>query len=605
MKRMAPIFFSSAVLGALLLAVGCTQLPNGKGMAEGDEAASSLAAEQAAVSRNPLKNAYFGDLHLHTSYSFDAYTMLGTVIDPDQVYQFAQGKPVEFMGQIVSQSGPPLDFIAVTDHGEWLGVGNTVAPSILAKLKGWARNPFAPPEADIKELEHSAWAREIAAANRNYAPGRFTTFIGYEWTSWPGGVNLHRNVIWKGEEAPYPFSSHDSSDPRALWNYLEAARKDGFESLAIPHNPNWSDGQMFAWTQVDGTPMDRQYALERARNEPLVEIVQNKGQSETHPSLSVTDEFSNFEIWDHQEFSSKTHKKPGSYVRDALGRGLVIENRIGVNPFHFGFAGGSDFHNGLSDSSESAYNGPTGSHYPEERAAKILSGVQATVDASLYELSSGGLTGVWAEANTRPAIFDALRRKETFATSGTRLRVRFFGGWNISSSLFDDPRWVSRAYAQGVPMGGDLPVSKAPGKSPVFAVWAVKDPNGASLDRVQIVKVWTESGKKKEKIFNIAFAGDRKVDPETGSISPVGNSVDPKTLHYDNSIGATELKTIWRDPEFDARTGAIYYVRVLEIPTPRWTTMMAKKAGTNPPAGVPETIQERGWSSPIWYRPER
>ncbi|MGA2839869.1 MAG: DUF3604 domain-containing protein [Steroidobacteraceae bacterium] len=590
------------------------------------------AALGAAVHADPAdRQAYYGDLHLHTSYSFDAYVLFGAKVDPDAAYRFARGESVDFLGGTAKRN-EPLDFLAVTDHSENIGVFNSLDDpnSEFSKSevgKAFKANPvktffdsilsgtFASGKLlagvnNAKELSQSAWQREIEAANRNYRPGTFTTFIAYEWSSMPDGQNLHRNVIFRGDKAPNPFSSVDSPKPEDLWNWLDKIRKDGYEALAIPHNSNASNGLMFDWNDSNGRPIDQAYAEQRASDEPLVEIAQNKGASETHPILSPNDEFSNFEFYDHLLISQKKSKPEGSYVRDALGRGLEISQRTaGVNPYKYGIIGASDFHNGLSTSSEEAFVGTFGGIDPTRPLPstndffKNYGEARKIVAANLYETSSGNLTGVWAERNTREAIYDAFRRKETFATSGTRLKVRFFGGWDFPSAITKEAQWVNRAYAKGVPMGGDLPVKPSSVAAPRFIAWGVKDPNGANLDRLQVIKIWLQDGKHVERIYELALSNGRKVDPRSGKAPAVGSTVDLKTAAYHNSIGATQLSAVWQDPHFDPSVAAAYYLRVLEIPTPRWSTIVSVKRGEPLPADVPATIQERAWSSPIWYVP--
>jgi hypothetical protein len=590
------------------------------------------AALGAAVHADPAdRQAYYGDLHLHTSYSFDAYVLFGAKVDPDAAYRFARGESVDFLGGTAKRN-EPLDFLAVTDHSENIGVFNSLDDpnSEFSKSevgKAFKANPvktffdsilsgtFASGKLlagvnNAKELSQSAWQREIEAANRNYRPGTFTTFIAYEWSSMPDGQNLHRNVIFRGDKAPNPFSSVDSPKPEDLWNWLDKIRKDGYEALAIPHNSNASNGLMFDWNDSNGRPIDQAYAEQRASDEPLVEIAQNKGASETHPILSPNDEFSNFEFYDHLLISQKKSKPEGSYVRDALGRGLEISQRTaGVNPYKYGIIGASDFHNGLSTSSEEAFVGTFGGIDPTRPLPstndffKNYGEARKIVAANLYETSSGNLTGVWAERNTREAIYDAFRRKETFATSGTRLKVRFFGGWDFPSAITKEAQWVNRAYAKGVPMGGDLPVKPSSVAAPRFIAWGVKDPNGANLDRLQVIKIWLQDGKHVERIYELALSNGRKVDPRSGKAPAVGSTVDLKTAAYHNSIGATQLSAVWQDPHFDPSVAAAYYLRVLEIPTPRWSTIVSVKRGEPLPADVPATIQERARSSPIWYVP--
>jgi hypothetical protein len=598
-------------------------------------AAGQAETAPAAIPAYPLRNAYFGDLHLHTSYSFDAYVLMGTKADPETAYRFARGEPVEYLGQMV-QRNEPLDFLAVTDHAENIGVFNqledpnsAVSHSELGKaLKqalaagssadariGLTKQFFAlrehglPPE--LQAIPASAWDREIRMANRYYEPGKFTTFIAYEWTSFPDGANLHRNVIFKGDSAPAPFTSIDSQNPEDLWTWLEKIRKQGHEAIAIPHNGNASNGLMYDWTTLDGRPIDRAYAELRQANEPLSEMSQNKGSSDTHPMLSPNDEFANFEIYDHLLASTQPSKPQGSYVRDALSRGLVLQRIVGVNPYKYGVEGGSDLHGALSVSTQSDYAGNMaganlgGGRPTKEQAVGLLSNSNEGASALTPLITTAGnLTGAWAESNTRESLYNALRRKETFATSGTRLKVRFFGGWNLDKSLVKQSDWVKTAYGRAVPMGADLPANTNRATAPSFVVWAAKDPNAGNLDRIQVIKVWEENNHQKEKIFDVVWSGDRKPDPKTGKIPLVGNTVDLGTGQYTNTIGAAQLKSVWRDPEFDPKRLAAYYLRVLEIPTPRWSTLLAIQNGLPIPKGVDAAEQQRAWSSPIWYTPK-
>ena len=602
----------------------------------------------ASIKPNPLRNAYYGDLHLHTSYSFDAYFDAATKVDPDEAYRFAKGEVVNYMGQ-PTRRREPLDFMAVTDHAENIGVLNelddpnsALSRSALGKeleayfaqmtLHDGTRDfAFAPPDrqgelldrmmeyyrayfkgnrdraSDAQKAESaSAWQREMEFANRNYEPGKFTTFIAYEWTSTPAADNLHRNVIFRGNTAPAPFSALDSKQPEDLWAWLESIRKQGFEALAIPHNANASNGVMFDWVDSEGLRIGRAYAERRQANEPLSEISQIKGASETHPLLSPNDEFANFEIYDfYAEVRHHEGRPGGSYLRDALGRGEVIQRKFGVNPYKLGFVGGSDLHGGLSVSAQAdfagnQYGANLGAGKPtREEAARILT----STSGGFKQVTAGNLTGVWAEANTRESIYDALRRRETFATTGSRLRIRFFGGWDWATALPQRRDWVSEAYLKGVPMGGDMPLSHRENHTPTFAIWAVKDPNGANLDRAQVIKVWEEDGRPKEKVFDAVWSGARKVASSSGKVPDVGNTANLQTGEYTNTVGAAELKGTWRDPEFDAHRFAAYYLRVLEIPTPRWSTLLAIQQGLPLPSDIPATVQQRGWSSPIWYTP--
>ena len=628
----------------ILLATAVSLAAIGGSVADGNLSLVQPAFAQGSetVPQNPLRDAYYGDLHLHTTYSFDAYVLMGTKVDPDAAYRFAKGEPVTYLGQPV-QRREPLDFLAVTDHSENIGVANEIEnpDSAVAKSQfgkdlkagldtagnGWdrvtktlpllfkfmlgAKNQLGP---EAKTAADSAWAREVTFANKNYEPGKFTTFIAYEWSSMPGGANLHRNVIFKGDKAPSPFSSLDSKDPEDLWAWLNKIRADGYEALAIPHNGNASNGLMYDWTTLSGKPIDRAYAETRAENEPLTEISQNKGTSETHPILSPNDEFANYEIFDQLLISPQFSTPQGSYVRDALSRGLVLQHKLGVNPYKYGFVGASDLHSGLSVSAQADYGGNIGGinqgpgRPDKEQAAGLLNlagdkGV--TAGFKLLKTAPGNLTGIWAESNTRDSLYNGLRRKETFATTGTKLKFRFFGAWDFNRKFVERQDWIKAAYSEGVPMGGELPAKPGKVRAPTFAIWAVKDPNSANLDRVQVVKVWESNGKQEEKIYDVAWSGSRKPDPKTGKLPPVGSTVDLTTGKYTNDIGATELKTVWRDPQFNPNQLAAYYLRVLEIPTPRWSTLLAIQTGLPIPKDAAATIQERGWSSPIWYTPAK
>ena len=624
------------LLMAALLA-GCTDKTSEK--ANGGSVASSAADQPAAPDQ---RRVFFGDLHLHTTYSFDAWSLMGTKTTPDEAYKFARGQTVQFMGRPVRRAWP-LDFTAVTDHSENMGVMNQLDDPSTAFAqsdmgKQIIKNPLSAfyilkhavdtktpiPEMRARPAMAATWDREMAAANGNYEPGKFTTFIAYEWTSMAQGkYNLHRNVFFKNDHAPAPFTSADSGKPEDLWTYLERARAQGFDVIAIPHNANVSGGLMFDWNNSQGRPIDEVYAQRRTLNEPLTEIAQNKGVSETSPQLSASDEFANFEIFDHLLTEPDTKSAPhGSYIREAYGRGLVIQGRVGANPYRMGLVGATDFHNGLSTSDESAFaGGPFGVDpnmtLPDGDKARRALGLipsPALIDDRVAEggkpglddptiFGSGGLTGVWAERNDRNSIFAALKRKETFATSGPRIRVRVFGGWNFAPDTLSHPDWVKKAYANGVPMGGDLPARPANASGPTFIVQALKAPDSGNLDRIQVVKVWLDGTGYKEKIFNVAISGGRQPDPRTGAVPAVGNTVNLSTATYTNTIGAGELSTVWSDPQFDASKAAVYYVRVLEIPTPRWTTLLAVKRHLPLPTKRAATIQERAWASPIWYTP--
>lgn len=601
------------------------------------------------------RHVFFGELHMHTAMSFDAWGF-GTKILPDTAYKFARGETVtvpasqlgleqgiKSEGDVKATRAWPLDFMAVTDHSEAMGVlnqfddpNNPLAKTPMGeqiiknpKMSFYMvakndRSAAVPQNLNAPQAMKNAWDLEVKAANENYEPGKFTTFIGYEWSSMAQGkYNLHRNVIFNSDHAPMPFSSADSDKPEDLWSYLEKTRAGGIDVIAIPHNGNVSGGLMYDWNDSNGRPISEEYAQRRAMNEPLTEIVQNKGQSDTVPELSPNDEFANFEIFDHLlTWPNVKSNANGSYIRQAYGRGLVIQSSVGANPYKYGVVGGADIHNGLETTDENAMaSGPWGidpkTMLPRGEAAKrdldivktpalldmdaVVNHAPKTMERNL-EFGSSGLTGVWAEANTRNSIFAALKRKETFATSGTRMRIRMFGGWAYDPAMMKSGDWVAKAYAQGVPMGSDMPARPQNSNAPKIIVQASKDPDGANLDRIQIIKIWLDGKNYKEKIFDVALSGHRK-DDATGHAPAVGNTVDLKTGKYSNAIGAATLSVVWSDPEFDAKTPAVYYARALEIPTPRWSTLLAIKNKLPIPKEAPATIQERGWSSPIWYSP--
>jgi hypothetical protein len=585
-------------------------------------AAAELALAQDDGAPNPTRNAYFGDLHVHSGNSFDSASQ-GITIAPEEAYRFARGEAVEYLGRPVQRKAA-LDFLAVADHAEYMAVYNqardpngpfaaTDWPRILASTAtddvAAARRIVATgfrggdviEEFLTDDVKRTNWQAVIELADRYNEPGVFTAFAGFEWSPTPDGRHHHRNVIFPGPEYPdAPFSALDSTRPHDLWAYAEANRAAGIDSVLIPHNPNLSGGLAFSYDTVDGRPIDADYAETKARNEPLVEITQLKGTSETHPELSPGDPFADFEIIEH--FSAGVRAAPaGGYVRDAYARGLEIAARTGVNPFAFGLVGSSDTHSALSGSEEDNYVGQLGPGDDPTDPAQLLTRFNPILNMPIIRISASGLTGVWAEENTRESIFAALKRKEVFATSGPRLQVRLFAGWSYPERLIDQASWLETAYAEGVPMGGDI-ASGAGEDGPRFLVEAVKDPNGANLDRVQIVKVWRDGEDSHEKVFDVAWSGDR-APGEDGLVPPVGSTVSAEAATYTNDIGSARLAAEWRDPEFDASQSAVYYARALEIPTPRWTTYLAVRSGQPLPDVVPSAIQERAWTSPIFYKP--
>jgi len=583
--------------------------------------------------KNPLNNVYFGEQHLHTQNSPDAFAM-GTRNTPDDAYNFCKGKAIKknTSGEMV-QKKTPYDWCAVTDHAEYFGVFPQFSDpnsALMKKLKDYplvkmvtsgdekkGDAAFAKlavtltenrpdPHLEDAEIIGSAWKKHVETTNKHYEPGKFTTLIAFEWTSIPVNQNLHRNVFFRGDKGPVmPFSAFDSDRPEDLWTYIETYRAAGYEVFAIPHNGNLSNGLMFAPRESTGQPITARYAERRARNEPLTEIIQVKGQSDTHPGLSPNDEFAGFE----KQYRNLIGTNPPvlsrinyAYVREALINGVGYQEYLGVNPFKYGIVSGADAHTAFSDNEEFNYTGAHGA--VDDTAKKRLSGAGQTAGEAAMNFGTPGATGVWAPENTRGAIFDAMQRKETFGTSGPLIRLRFFGGWNYAQGLNKDKSFVKKAYKGGVPMGGDLTKMPTKAKAPTFAVWALKDPDSGNLDRVQIVKGWYENGYPQEQIYDVALSDERKPDPKTGKVLPVGNTVNIKEATYTNDIGDSQLSAVWTDPDFKPEHHAVYYVRVLEIPTPRWSTYDAKALGIDPPEGVDATIQERAWSSPIWYTPD-
>jgi len=585
----------------------------------------TLTAATALAQSAPERQAFFGQTHSHTSWSLDAYIIGNHITGPEDAYKFSMGQAVKHPAGFDVKLKRPLDFHGVTDHSEYAGMirlaNDPSSPvsklPIAEKLKvrtpadvipifKWLAGSLAKHE-PIKELldpvvAGTVWKQNIEAADKYYQPGKFTTFVAYEWTSAPNSRNMHRNVFFKdSKKVPaLPFSAIDSSYPNDLWTWMDGQRKAGNELLAISHNANLSDGIMFPVEEdYKGRPIDAAWAQQRMTNEPLTEITQIKGTSETHPALSPNDEFANFEIMSFLlGVDNSASRVNGSYVRQAYQNGLAMQQTRGYNPYKMGVVGASDSHNTVVAYTASNFFGQHGGldASPKERLAdKVEAGM------AVLKTSTSGLGGVWAEENTRESIFNAMQRRETFGTSGVRIRVRLFGGWDFDPDVVKQKDWAKIGYAKGVPMGGDLPAST--GKPPTFIVWAVKDPEEGNLDRIQIVKGWTQNGQIFEKVYDVAWSGNRKLDPLTRKVLPVGNTVDIKNATYTNTIGAVELKTVWTDMEFDPSQDAFYYARVLQIPTPRWSTYDAKRLGVPPPASVPATVQERAWSSPIWYTP--
>lgn len=669
---------SLTMMMALLLATACSE---GNGQVGADQAVTGteagttrpdIAPQPAArilptehrtrptsPVRSAQRRALFGDLHIHTRYSFDAFAF-GTLATPDDAYEFAKGAPLMHPAGFEMQLPAPLDFYGVTDHAMFMGV----VPAAADTGTDFSRLPMAAPFHNLNRAENlttasnadraqrfstfipnvvaglqdgsisadmllgitrSAWQDSIEAAERHNDPGNFTTFVAYEYTSSTDERgNLHRNVIFRsGDRVPeVPFSRFHSQNPEGLWRWMDELRNQGVDSIAIPHNSNGSNGAMFMLTDWAGEPMDSDYSGLRLRNEPLVEVTQVKGTSDTHPLLSPNDEWSDFEIMPYRVATTLHSEENGSYVRQAYLRGLKLEAETGANPYRFGLIGSSDTHTGAGSFEEDNFFSKVGlidatselrgsTPVPEEVAAGAeAQGLQQQfkeVDGQIFRdgqqqfWGASGLAGVWAEENTRDSIFDAFRRKETFATSGPRLRVRFFAGYDYPAHLTGREDWVAEAYAGGVTMGGDL---QARGDdAPKFALWAARDATSAPLQRLQIIKGALVDGEMVETVYDVACSDNGTVDPATHRCPDNGARVDLNTCEYPKDVGAGELATVWQDPSFDPDQRAFYYVRALENPTCRWSTWDAIRNGTRPRSDLPVTIQERVWSSPIWYVP--
>jgi hypothetical protein len=600
-------------------------------------AGNALAADSAGEAGrssgkpNPLNNVYFGEQHLHTTTSVDAYMQGNTKNTIEDAFNYNKGKPVKkwITGETL-QRRTPYDWTAVTDHAEYMGIfgqlsdpkSPLISDDYVKAMKSGdpdkvdaafvrladtltSGKPYAP--FNDKKIIRSVWEKHKKAINDAYEPGKFTTLIAFEWTSMPGNQNLHRNVFFRDDQGPdMVFSAFDSDRPEDLWTYLQAQRDAGHETFSISHNGNISNSLMFEPVDSDGMPISKRYAELRAKNEVASEIIQVKSSSDTHPALSPNDEFADFELLFNGLIGTNdptvTSRIDYGFIRHALISGLRYQEELGANPFKLGIVGGADAHTAFSINEEFNFTGPH--NVFDDTPKKRIDGPVNSTGASPLALSSAGATAVWAPENTREEIFDGLQRKESYGTSGTLIRLRFFGGWGYSKNLDKDKEFVARAYKGGVPMGADLPPKPGKAKAPTFAVWALKDPESGNLDRIQIVKGWHDRGHGREKVYDVAWSDNRKPDAKTGKLPPVGNTVNIKDASYTNNIGDSQLSAVWTDPDFDPAEHAVYYVRVLEIPTPRWSTYDAKTLGIAPPAGAPATIQERAWSSPIWYTPD-
>jgi hypothetical protein len=587
------------------------------------------------------KRVYWGVAHVHTGYSFDA-GMFGITLTPDDLFRVATGGEAVMDNGLKFKQDWPLDWVSITDHAEYMGISDEIragSPDLLATPQGkrwYEMSKISPQEGvkaaieavvsmqtgkpvfDASKLVGTAWAHATAAAEKWNQPGVFTTLHGFEWTSAPGGANLHRTVVFRDNadrvSQIVPFSTFDSQDPADLWKYMDAyAKKTGGQALAIPHNGNLSNGLMYTAETYDGKPMDLAYAEARASHEPLLEATQIKGDSETNPSLSPNDEFANFERWDFN-FAGKPVTDPKelsrNYARSALKLGLELEAKLGANPYKAGLIGGNDAHVGVVTQREDNFFGEFANGLPSpDRWKTPLLMVDNDPSkgplVSVWNEVASGLGGVWANENTREGIWDALKRKEVYATTGDRPVVRVFAGWDFAPADLNhpEPDFAANGYAHGVPMGGSL--SKAPaGKQPAFMVYALRDPDGPNLDRIQIIKGWLgQDGATQERIFDVAVSGDRKIGPDGRCNTLVGDTVDVANATYTNTVGAAYLSAYWKDPAFDPAQHAFYYVRAIQIPSPRWTAYDQKRFGIKMADYVPMTVTDRAYTSPIWYTP--
>ena len=579
----------------------------------------------------PERNAYFGDTHIHTAFSMDAFMAMGVRTTPDDAYDYAKGKAIPHTdGTMLRISGPPLDFLMVSDHAGYLGVHRALLDPTSPTYGHPDADLLTPASSSLADVLESirrmgqtdhelvgpaviadAWSKIVAAAERHDDPGTFTAFIGYEYTPSVGGRHLHRNVMFRGSAAPErPFSARDSGDPEDLWTWLDGLREEGIEALAIPHNMNQSDGLAFMETTWKEGPIDAAWAEKRMRNEPIAEITQQKGTSETHPSLSPNDEWADFQIVQYylnrRENTDPISVFKGGYYRDALLTGLTMQANGGFNPYQLGAIGASDTHASAGPFEEDRRfsNGRNdavsrGSAYPDHADPNASWEGFWTPRQATH--GTGGLAGVWAEENTRAALYDAMRRRETFATSGPRIRVRLFGGFDLPDGIAETSDWLQQAYAHGVPMGGMLP--DAAEGAPSFLIWAARDPNEGWLQRMQIIKGWVEEGQAREQVYDVACSDGLAPDPTTHRCPGNGARVNLADCSITRDKGAVELTTVWRDPEFDPDQQAFYYGRVLENPSCRWSTWDAIRLGIAPNPDLHATHQERAWSSPIWYEP--
>jgi Protein of unknown function (DUF3604) len=626
----------------LILLLGCSALSLSAVGALADQYPTKLGIEETTrtefspyVGRNFPTRVLWGDTHLHTAVSVDAGTMCR--IGQEDAFRFARGEEITTTHGLRAKLSRPLDFLVIADHAEMYGLMPQLLsgdPEILSTPKGkdWyekltsgntdtifgtameivgSLSGDVPPIKSDRAVRH-AWQDYTALADKYNEPGRFTALIGYEWTA-IGGYNLHRNVIFRGNaivaNRTVPYSQFDSKNPEDLWRHLASVEKEtGAEVLAIPHNGNLSNGRMFTVETFDGKPLTRDLADMRSKFEPLVEVTQIKGDGEAHPLLSPNDEFADYEKWDKSNLNGTEAKTPEmiqwEYAREALKTGLKLKQKLGTNPYKFGMIGSTDAHTAMAAVEEENFFGKHSGVEPEAHRWEhvVIEAPNPEFTIKGWQQAAGGYAAVWATENTREAIFDAMKRKETYATTGPRMVVRFFGGWDFTAEDALSRLPANTGYAKGVPMGGDL--GKSPnGKAPTFLVAAMKDPYSGNLDRIQVIKGWLDKdGTTKEKVYDVVWSGDRKPGAD-GKLPPVGNTVDVENATWMNTIGSPELITTWADPDFDPQQSAFYYARVIEIPTPRWTAYEAKRFKVKMSPDVPMTTQERAYTSPIWYTP--
>lgn len=594
-------------------------------------AAGAASADEYAphALEDPLPQLLWGDLHVHSSFSFDANSAGNVKLEPADAYRYARGEAVVANSGMTARLEQPLDFLVVSDHSEYMGVLPAVREGDAGMLDPGLRELHAlvneapdggfgtvaqlgdriadgpAPLAEAPQLAAPMWRRITQQADAANDPGRFTALIGFEWSSMPGGDNLHRVVVYRDGAARaaerVPVSAFDGDAPEDLWTFMEGYESEvGGRILAIPHNANLSNGRMFALAQSDGRPIDAAYAKRRARHEPVVEVTQYKGDAEAHPKLSPDDPFADYETWDFGNIhTSQLHPKQDAmlefeYARSALKLGLRVDAEVGANPFAFGMIGSTDSHTSLAAGAEDDFWGKLSVIEPGPRTA-VANHTPGLPDArppTPWDFAASGYTGVWARENTREAIFDALERREVYATTGSRIALRFFGGFGFEEADGDRPDLVRIGYRKGVPMGGELRGGE--GGAPSFLVSALRDPLGPNLDRVQIVKGWLDAGGAlHERVYDVAI----------GRSPDAASTVDLETATFSNDVGEAELNAAWRDPDFDPKQRAFYYARVIEIPRPRWNVYDAVRLGAKVPDGVPTEVQDRAYSSPIWYTP--